>query len=63
MHTMQENGGHEHGAAMTNGHTEQVAYEPFGRNGHKRAGPSLSDSCWGVFGMLLPLLTQFGHSH
>ncbi|KAL9097381.1 MAG: hypothetical protein Q9165_000276 [Trypethelium subeluteriae] len=63
MHTMQENAGHEHGMATTNGHTDQAVYEPFGRNGHKRAGPSLGDTCWGIFGMLLPLLTQFGHSH
>ncbi|KAI9700161.1 MAG: hypothetical protein M1820_006943 [Bogoriella megaspora] len=62
MHTMQEGGSHDHGPAMTNGHTEPV-YEGFGRGTHKRTGPSLSDTCWGVFGMLLPLLTQFGHSH
>ncbi|KAI9659577.1 MAG: hypothetical protein M1821_001836 [Bathelium mastoideum] len=63
MHTMQEGGGHEHGAAVSNGHTEQAVYEPFGRNAHKRSGPSVGDTCWGIFGMLLPLLTQFGHSH
>ncbi|KAF2235840.1 Zinc/iron permease [Viridothelium virens] len=63
MHTMQENAGHEHAMATTNGHADQAVYEPFGRNGHKKAGPSLGDTCWGIFGMLLPLLTQFGHSH
>ncbi|KAK3700574.1 hypothetical protein LTR37_015902 [Vermiconidia calcicola] len=70
MHTMQENGSaHDHGAELgqANGYSgvpmtdlyEETA--PMGTA--KREGGAFMDTLVTVGGMLLPLLTQFGHGH
>lgn len=68
MHAMQEasSGGHEHGA---NGHAIEYAGLPNGMDMYdnasalKKEKPELMDTFVTVVGMLIPLLTQFGHAH
>jgi len=61
MHAMQEDGGshqgHERESSM-NGYAD-------GNNAaqRKQARPQMRDTVATVVGMLLPLLTQFGHHH
>lgn len=60
MHTMQE-GGHDHDA--TNGSLSNGYANPYAQQEPKQEGPSLTETLVTVAGMLLPLLTQIGHSH
>ncbi|PNS19453.1 Zinc transporter ZIP9-B [Sphaceloma murrayae] len=61
MHTMQD-GGHAHSAE--NGGTENGYADIYQQQTLKQAeGPTLIDTLATVGGMLLPLLTQFGHAH
>lgn len=69
MHTMQESGSGEHshdqGHAM-NGYAGVPMDDPYSSQGPpppKPQGPALVDTLVTVGGMLLPLLTQFGHGH
>lgn len=58
MHAMQEDGGshsHDHGS---NGYVEGPQ-----SNQRKQKGPQMRDTLATMGGMLLPLLTQFGHHH
>lgn len=58
MHAMQEDGnsnGHDHGS---NGYAEGPQ-----SNQRKQKGPQMRDTLATMGGMLLPLLTQFGHHH
>jgi zinc transporter 9 len=60
MHAMEEDGnssGHDHHPSM-NGYSE-------GHNvtQRKQTKPQMRDTLVTVVGMLLPLLTQFGHHH
>jgi hypothetical protein len=58
MHAMQEDsGGHDH-AAEANGFADGGATIT-----RKQQGPRMQDTLATVVGMLLPLLTQFGHHH
>lgn len=69
MHTMQESGAGEHahgeehamngyaGVPMDDPYSSQTQSQP------KSQGPALLDTLVTVGGMLLPLLTQFGHGH
>ena len=59
MHAMQEDGasGHEHHSSM-NGYSESSSIPQ-----RKQAKPQMRDTLATVVGMLLPLLTQFGHHH
>jgi solute carrier family 39 (zinc transporter), member 9 len=70
MHTMQENGsgGHEHDAGVNgNGYAGLPMTEMYdggqAAGPAKRKGPELVDTLVTVGGMLLPLLTQWGHAH
>ncbi|KAK1756141.1 Zinc/iron permease [Echria macrotheca] len=59
MHAMQEDSnapGHEHHASMN-------GYQDTGNTQRKQAKPQMRDTLATVGGMLLPLLTQFGHHH
>ena len=59
MHAMQDDGLLQgHGPPDLNGYTE-------GSNGNQRkqGRPEMRDTLATVGGMLLPLLTQFGHHH
>lgn len=56
MHAMQESGSHSHDATGSNGYAE-------GPTQRKPDGPSVRDTLATTGGMLLPLLTQFGHHH
>ncbi|KAI9167387.1 Zinc transporter [Paramyrothecium foliicola] len=60
MHAMQEDGSaHSHDASSgLNGYTEGSTTAQ-----RKSKGPQMRDTLATVFGMLLPLLTQFGHHH
>lgn len=59
MHAMQESGnGHDHGSGA-NGFADG-ANSSVARN-HK--GPDMKDTLGTIVGMLLPLLTVFGHHH
>lgn len=60
MHTMQD-GGHDHTAA--NGHTGNGYADPYAPVMIKQEGPTMIETLATVGGMLIPLLTQFGHSH
>ncbi|KAF2165369.1 hypothetical protein M409DRAFT_55781 [Zasmidium cellare ATCC 36951] len=69
MHTMQETGAGEHshgeGQAM-NGYAGVPMDDPYSSHAPtapKPQGPALVDTLVTVGGMLLPLLTQFGHGH
>lgn len=58
MHAMQEDSsaqGHDHHSAM-NGYTDNSTQR-------KPSRPQMRDTLATVGGMLLPLLTQFGHHH
>ncbi|QSZ31387.1 hypothetical protein DSL72_000952 [Monilinia vaccinii-corymbosi] len=58
MHTMQEDSGvHSHEYANSNGYLEG------GLSQRKQAKPQMRDTLAAVGGMLIPLLTQFGHEH
>ena len=60
MHAMNEDagghGGHEHSHGL-NGYAEG------GQSQRKPKGPQMRDTMVTMVGMLLPLLTQFGHHH
>ncbi|KAL1844871.1 hypothetical protein VTK73DRAFT_1635 [Phialemonium thermophilum] len=61
MHAMQEDhgaGGHDHHHSSLNGYPDTVGLPP-----KKQARPGMRDTLATVVGMLLPLLTQFGHHH
>lgn len=64
MHTMQD-AGHDHGVTGNgssggeNGYADIYAQ----RSVEQVEGPGLADTLVTVAGMLLPLLTQVGHSH
>lgn len=57
MHAMQEDGshGHDHGS---NGYAEGSPASQ-----RKPKGPQMRDTLGTMVGMLVPLLTQFGHHH
>lgn len=58
MHAMQEDGSsHEHTSTL-NGYAESPATAQ-----RKPKGPSMRDTLATMIGMLVPLLTQFGHHH
>ena len=62
MHAMQEDGGgggHDHGPGA-NGYADGGTSTP---NTRKHKGPRMLDTLATVVGMLLPILTQFGHHH
>lgn len=63
MHTMQESGssGHEHGGQ--NGYAEVPMCEQAGPATKAGNEGGVGDALVTVAGMLLPLLTQFGHAH
>lgn len=67
MHTMQENGSHDHGEAQGNGYLGVPSMEEgmYGQSAPppKQEQAGLLDTLVTVGGMLLPLLTQFGHVH
>ena len=57
MHTMQDNNSpHDHHDSHVNGYAE-------GREAQQPPKPALKDLGAAVFGMILPLFLQFGHSH
>lgn len=64
MHTMQDTG-HSHSTQGTgqNGYTDTNVYDGFQGPAPKQEGPTLTETFACVGGMLLPLLTQFGHVH
>lgn len=64
MHAMQANG-HSHAGqeSSQNGYAEQNGYEGYQTPAPKEYGPGLTETFATVGGMLLPLLTQFGHAH
>lgn len=65
MHTMQENGGeHDHGE-QANGYAgvPMDMYESQSSAPRQKEGGGLTDTLACVAGMLLPMLTQFGHAH
>ncbi|OAA65737.1 zip metal ion transporter [Niveomyces insectorum RCEF 264] len=55
MHAMQEEGGHDHGVGV-NGYADSLQQR-------KASRPQMRDTLATIGGMLLPLLTQFGHHH
>lgn len=59
MHAMQEgeSGGHEH-ASASNGYAESPNLGQ-----RKQSKPQMRDTLATVIGMLVPMLTQFGHHH
>jgi len=64
MHTMQEHGSAGHGHGGQDGYAEVPMYEqagPAAKSGGGEGG--VSDALVTVAGILLPLLTQFGHAH
>ncbi|KAK4546604.1 hypothetical protein LTR36_001821 [Oleoguttula mirabilis] len=68
MHTMQESGGeHSHAEARGNGYAGVPMHEMYDQQAAPAKGeggpPVLLDTLVTVGGMLLPLLTQFGHAH
>ncbi|CAK4032409.1 Zinc iron permease [Lecanosticta acicola] len=68
MHTMQENGSddHAHEPHAMNGYAGVPMDDPYTAHvapPSKSQGPMLTDTLITVGGMLLPLLTQWGHSH
>jgi len=69
VHVMQESdGGHDHGGAQGNGYAQvpMGLYEEQGSAvgaGAKGQEKGVVDVLVTVLGMLLPLLTQFGHAH
>ncbi|KAF7193534.1 Zinc transporter ZIP9 [Pseudocercospora fuligena] len=69
MHTMQESSSarHSHGEGHgMNGYAGVPSDDPYGAqmpSSSKASGPQLTDTLVTVGGMLLPLLTQWGHAH
>ena len=66
MHTMQESGGHDHDDVQGNGYTGIPMTDIYGSGppaAVKRDGPGMTETLICVVGMLIPLLTQFGHVH
>lgn len=64
MHTMQDNGhGHHNHDSSQNGYANTNVYDEFQARAPRQEGPTLTDTFVTVGGMLLPLLTQFGHAH
>jgi len=61
VHAMQD-AGHDDESA-TNGTAPNGYADPYGPSLHKQDKPGLMDAIATVAGMLLPLLTQVGHSH
>ena len=63
MHAMQEDAG-SHGPEHGHGHGLN-GYADGGAGAHQRKpkGPQMRDTLATMVGMLLPLLTQFGHHH
>lgn len=57
MHAMQEDSISSHSHEGANGFAEIIP------SGRKPARPQVRDTFAAVAGMLLPLLTQFGHGH
>lgn len=64
MHTMQD-GGHSHGSSTSgqNGYADTNGYDGYQGATPRQEGPTLTETLAAVGGMLLPLLTQFGHAH
>lgn len=64
MHTMQDTT-HSHSGdhAGQNGYSEVNVYDGYQTPAPKQEGPTLTDTLACVGGMMLPLLTQFGHAH
>ncbi|CAD6447392.1 f923d82e-b2b5-4dc6-8f72-0a76bb2a085a [Sclerotinia trifoliorum] len=58
MHAMQEDSG-----VHTHEHTNSNGYLEGGLSQRKQAKPQMRDTLAAVGGMLIPLLTQFGHDH
>lgn len=58
MHTMQEKPAQTESSEQGNGYTEVGMH-----NRARKEGPEMRDTVAAVVGMLLPLLTQFGHHH
>ncbi|ESZ94901.1 hypothetical protein SBOR_4693 [Sclerotinia borealis F-4128] len=58
MHAMQEDSG-----VYTHEHTNSNGYLEGGLSQRKQAKPQMRDTIAAVGGMLIPLLTQFGHDH
>lgn len=68
MHTMQESGDHAAGAAGLNGYAGVPMDDPYDavhglQPPPKPRGPTVVDVLVTAGGMLLPLLTQWGHAH
>lgn len=64
MHTMQESGGDSHDEAQGNGYAGVPMHDMYDQTAPaKRQGPVLLGTLVTVGGMMLPLLTQFGHAH
>ncbi|EME45370.1 hypothetical protein DOTSEDRAFT_52662 [Dothistroma septosporum NZE10] len=64
MHTMQNGAGHEHEIRRMNGYAGVLLEDPYAAQGPpppEPASTALVDTMVTVGGMLLPLLTQFGH--
>ncbi|KAB8616659.1 hypothetical protein FH972_025994 [Carpinus fangiana] len=65
MHTMQEQGGDDHGHGVS-GYSGNGAYSNGSSTAHSEQsnqGDGLADTLLTVLGMLLPLLAQFSHAH
>ena len=64
MHTMQDTS-HSHGEhdPGQNGYADTNVYDGYQPPVPKQEGPGLGETLATVGGMLLPLLTQFGHAH
>jgi len=60
MHSMQDDSGHDH--PVSNGYGNGDLNGGMGSQ-RKAAKPQMRDTFAAVAGMLLPLLTQIGHSH
>jgi zinc transporter 9 len=58
MHAMQEDSG-----AHNHEHTGSNGYLDGGSSARKQPKPQMRDTLAAVGGMLIPLLTQFGHDH
>lgn len=63
MHTMQESGSSAHDHEGQNGYAEVPMYEQAGPAAKTGSEGGVGDALVTVAGMLLPLLTQFGHAH
>ncbi|KAF8466624.1 Zinc/iron permease [Kalaharituber pfeilii] len=61
MHTMQDNSSSSHDHERDGYSSEEASYLSGPRK--EKAGPSIRDTAAAMFGMLIPLVTQVGHSH